>query len=247
MEAISGRSGRLIWVFDNDARSTTMNFYTPLYLNKDYDRDGLPDMVTVHGGDPTRNPRKCPRDGKASIVLSITVDEKVRLAGELLLISSRTGRLMNVSVVPDRMESYYSPQLLKRSSTEEFILVGTGGETHGGGLYAFDVSCFTRSCSSPVSSTLLLNPDPHSLLYPSSVCDDHHRCIQRSDDATRSHRCQSRSDRRYHHSTVQLYALRFRRANLSIIVEQNVSQFGNIQVSRPDIDSVLNLPPHRLF
>jgi hypothetical protein len=48
------------------------------------------------------------------------------------------------------MESYYSPQLLQRSSHEEYILIGTGGETHGGGLYAFDLKCFTKPCSSPV-------------------------------------------------------------------------------------------------
>lgn len=34
-----------------------MNFYTPLYLNEDYDSDDLSDLVTVHGGDPTRKPR----------------------------------------------------------------------------------------------------------------------------------------------------------------------------------------------
>jgi hypothetical protein len=33
-----------------------MNFYTPLYLKKDFDNDGLDDIVTIHGGDPTRNP-----------------------------------------------------------------------------------------------------------------------------------------------------------------------------------------------
>lgn len=77
-------------------------------------------------------------------------DETVRLAGEVLLISAKTGRLLNVSFVPDRMESYYSPQLLQRSTTEQYVLVGTGGETHGGGLYAFDLNCFTKYCSQPV-------------------------------------------------------------------------------------------------
>ena len=79
-------------------------------------------------------------------------DETVRLAGEVLLISAKTGRLLNVSLVPDRMESYYSPQLLQRSTTEQYVLVGTGGETHGGGLYAFDLNCFTKYCSQPVGS-----------------------------------------------------------------------------------------------
>ena len=81
------------------------------------------------------------------------LDDTVRLAGELLLISSKTGRLLNVSFVPDQMESYYSPQLLRRSSSEQYILVGTGGETHGGGLYAFNVRCWKRLCASPVRIT----------------------------------------------------------------------------------------------
>ncbi|CAF0995646.1 unnamed protein product [Adineta steineri] len=131
-EAISGKTGALIWTFDNEVRSTTMNFYTPLYLKKDFDNDGFNDIITIHGGDPIRKPH-----------------DIVKLAGEVLLISTKTGKLLNVSIVPDRMESYYSPQLLQRSSNEEYILIGTGGETHGGGLYAFDLKCFTIQCSSP--------------------------------------------------------------------------------------------------
>jgi hypothetical protein len=44
-------------MFDNDIRSTTMNFYTPLYLKKDFDNDGFDDIITIHGGDPIRKPR----------------------------------------------------------------------------------------------------------------------------------------------------------------------------------------------
>ncbi len=44
-------------MFDNDIRSTTMNFYTPLYLKKDFDNDGFDDLITIHGGDPIRKPR----------------------------------------------------------------------------------------------------------------------------------------------------------------------------------------------
>jgi hypothetical protein len=54
------------------------------------------------------------------------------------------------------MESYYSPQLFQRSSNEEYILIGTGGETHGGSLYAFDLKCFTNYCSEPVELNIFL-------------------------------------------------------------------------------------------
>ena len=50
------------------------------------------------------------------------------------------------------MESYYSPQFFQRSTDEEYILIGTGGETHGGGLYAFDLKCFTIQCNDPVKT-----------------------------------------------------------------------------------------------
>lgn len=141
-----------------------MNFYTPLYLNEDYDQDGLADLVTIHGGDPARNPRKINPFLFFLLMrrteLLASVDEKVRLAGEILLISARTGQLLNVSIVPDQMESYYSPQLLQRSATEAYILIGTGGETHGGGLYAFDFKCWKQYCSSPVFDSKII----HSLI-----------------------------------------------------------------------------------
>lgn len=126
-----------------------MNFYTPLYLDDDYDFDGTNDLVTIHGGDPTRSPRKLISSTQylKSIVM---LDERVRLSAEMLLISSRTGQLINFTIVPDQMESYYSPQLFRRSNEEKFVLIGTGGETHGGGLYAFDVQCWNRFCSKPV-------------------------------------------------------------------------------------------------
>lgn len=57
-EAISGKTGKLIWMFDNEIRSTTMNFYTPLYVKQDFDHDGLDDIVTIHGGDPIRRPSR---------------------------------------------------------------------------------------------------------------------------------------------------------------------------------------------
>ncbi|CAF1947391.1 unnamed protein product [Rotaria magnacalcarata] len=151
-EAISGKTGSLIWTFDNDVRIATMNFYTPLYLNKDFDNDGLNDLVTIHGGDPIRKPH-----------------DTVRLAGEVLLVSAKTGKLLNVSIVPDKMESYYSPQLLQRSAEEEYILVGTGGETHGGGLYALDVKCFSIQCSSPYIK--IINDEYKGVMTPPVLVD----------------------------------------------------------------------------
>ena len=84
---------------------------------------------------------------------------------------------MNVSIVPDRMESYYSPQLFRRSSNEEYILLGTGGETHGGGLYAFDLKCFTNECSNPVKSSIRKEKKMNIELNFFLVYNDHRRSI----------------------------------------------------------------------
>ncbi|CAF0764320.1 unnamed protein product [Didymodactylos carnosus] len=150
-EAISGQSGKLIWTFDNEVRSEKMNFYTPLYIH-DVDHDGLDDIVTVHGGDPTRNPH-----------------EKVRIPGEILLVSSKSGQLLNVSIVPDKMESYYSPQLITRKKGEQFILIGTGGETHGGGLFAFNLQCFTSRCNEPYIK--IISDDYKGVMTPPVLVD----------------------------------------------------------------------------
>jgi len=53
---VSGRTGALLWQFDDaDARNPIMNLYTP-QLVPDMDGDGVPDILAVHGGDPLQDP-----------------------------------------------------------------------------------------------------------------------------------------------------------------------------------------------
>ena len=67
----------------------------------------------------------------------------------LLVVSGRTGRVLQANVVPDWKESYYSPQVYivqqstagsssaggSDSVSHKYVLFGTGGETVPGSLY----------------------------------------------------------------------------------------------------------------
>ncbi|KAM7290009.1 hypothetical protein ISCGN_030137 [Ixodes scapularis] len=117
--AVSGRTGALIWRVSGEALALVdeSNMYTA-QLIRDVDADDVPDFVVAHGGDPLKEP-----------------GSQVRLAGRLLVVSGRSGRVLRWSLVPDRRESYYSPQLLRQPDGTEVLLFGTGGETHGGSLW----------------------------------------------------------------------------------------------------------------
>ncbi|XP_053207045.1 uncharacterized protein LOC128391220 isoform X2 [Panonychus citri] len=121
MYAINGASGEIIWSYldyEDEAICGTSNFYTPLYISKDLDSDGLSDLVLSHGGDPLRSPH-----------------DANRLVARLMIVSSGTGKILSWAKVPDGGESYYSPQQLIRPDGTELILFGTGGETHPGSLW----------------------------------------------------------------------------------------------------------------
>lgn len=116
--ALSGRDGSLLWSFnDSEVKISTSNFYTPIYI-RDLDHDGVPDIVNIHGGDPLKEP-----------------GSKKRLVGRILVMSSKTGKVLQWVDVPDRKESYYSPQTYIQPDGTELLLFGTGGETHGGSLW----------------------------------------------------------------------------------------------------------------
>ncbi|XP_033096375.1 uncharacterized protein LOC117100699 [Anneissia japonica] len=126
-ELISGSDGRRIWAFDNHAAKVSIsNFYTSQFIH-DVDGDDVQDILTIHGGDPLRKP-----------------GANVSYAGRLILFSGATGHVITWSMVPDKMESYYSPQVYFDSHGEKVVLFGTGGETIGGALYVIKLDYFIR-------------------------------------------------------------------------------------------------------
>lgn len=65
---------------------------------------------------------------------------KHRLSGRIVFFSGKSGKVLSWSGVPDEKESYYSPQVLTKSDGTKLVLFGTGGETHGGGLWLLSVN-----------------------------------------------------------------------------------------------------------
>ncbi|PVD27593.1 hypothetical protein C0Q70_12757 [Pomacea canaliculata] len=122
MQAISGRSGTMLWDFvPQEAKIEIMGVYTPQMV-PDLDGDHVPDVIVAHGGDPLQDP-----------------GSPYRLSGRLLVMSGRTGRVLRWVGVPDNKETYYSPQVYLQSDGTPMVLFGTGGETHGGSLWVISV------------------------------------------------------------------------------------------------------------
>ncbi|XP_064651564.1 uncharacterized protein LOC135502545 isoform X2 [Lineus longissimus] len=118
LELVSGKKGKMLWKFDTQpGKDSIMNVYTSQPI-KDYDGDGVPEVLVLHGGDPIRAP-----------------GSKEERFGRLMIFSGKDGNVLRWETVPDGHESYYSPQLHTLRDGSEVVLFGTGGETHGGSFW----------------------------------------------------------------------------------------------------------------
>ena len=133
--AMDTHRNALLWSVDTNITCSSFNYYYPLYV-PDLDRDGIIDIVVIHGGDSNYSP--------------LTTN---RSPGVIVVVSGRTGRQISDRIhTPDQKESYSSPVLYSvpssSSSPVNLILFGTGGETITGSLWAISLN----SLSSHVSS-----------------------------------------------------------------------------------------------
>ncbi len=125
--AVSGVDGRVLWSVDPTIAFPQYNFYFPL-VTMDLDGDGVPDLINVHGGDTTYKPK-----------------ETERSPAFLVVVSGRTGqKLMERVPMPDGRESYTSPVLHTFADNLEVVLLGTGGETLSGSLWAVSMDSIQR-------------------------------------------------------------------------------------------------------
>lgn len=53
--------------------------------------------------------------------------------------------------MPDEAQSYYSSQILTSSDGADYVIVGTGDETHPGGLYIIPLHDITNGNTKNVS------------------------------------------------------------------------------------------------
>jgi outer membrane protein assembly factor BamB len=118
LAAINGADGKTIWTFFPERKKPDgsdggwYNFTTPQIIS-DQDADGLADLLIANGG-----------DARAA------AGDTNRPAGRLLVLSSKTGKLLANAQVPDGKETYMSVVC-----DEKYVFFGTGGETIGGHLY----------------------------------------------------------------------------------------------------------------
>jgi hypothetical protein len=122
--AIDGASGKTIWTFLPERKKPDgsdggwYNFTTPQII-PDQDADGFADLLVANGGDAR---------AKAG--------DTNRPAGRLLVLSSKTGKILANVQVPDGKETYMSVVCEEKGT----VIFGTGGETIGGHLYKTTLS-----------------------------------------------------------------------------------------------------------
>ncbi len=119
--ALDGSNGRAIWRFDTlkyseNGKKRWFNFYNPQIID-DQDNDGIEDILVSNGGD-----------------IKVEPHNPNRATGRIVVLSSKTGKLLAEAMMPDGKEIYMSISALKVKDDYR-IIFGTGGETIGGNLF----------------------------------------------------------------------------------------------------------------
>ena len=129
--AIDGCSGEIIWEFFPQGDSIDFtehklyNFYNPQFTD-DVDLDGYKDIVVANGGYVKAPP-----------------DDPNRPPGKLMIISSKTGKLVAEAYMPDGKETYMSAVVTDLWGGEK-VIFGSGGERISGNLYLAEVKEILR-------------------------------------------------------------------------------------------------------
>lgn len=129
---INGKTGEKIWEFWSDSlpnpfNNSWFNFFG-CQFTKDIDKDGFKDLLVTNSGNYLALPT-----------------EKNRPTGKILIISSKTGKVLKNSSFNEAKESYYAPHTFIDEKKQEILLYGSGGETVGGTLRAIPLQKFISS------------------------------------------------------------------------------------------------------
>ena len=114
--------GSFLWYIDPAVTFPPYNYYYPLFI-RDFDGDGVIDIIITHGGDSV-----------------FTDNDKIRSPGLIFVVSGKTGQQLSDRIeMPDGHETYSNPIGYNISGTIEVVLFGSGGETIAGSLWAITV------------------------------------------------------------------------------------------------------------
>ncbi|MEJ7586157.1 MAG: PQQ-binding-like beta-propeller repeat protein [Ferruginibacter sp.] len=160
LKAIDGKTGALLWEFhheqyNNDPilRYARFNFNNGV-LVPDQNNDGLEDLLTINGGNALANPYAV----------------KDRFPGVLMLLDSKTGKVIAADTMPDGRESYMTPLCFNQPGSKELnILFGTGGETLDGNMY---LSTLQQLLTKKLASAKIVATDKgHGFIAPATLAD----------------------------------------------------------------------------
>jgi outer membrane protein assembly factor BamB len=124
LQALDGKTGALIWEFYKTKNKLSShddgwyNFFNPQIV-LDQNNDGIKDFIICNGGDAL-----------------IPAGSIGRPAGNLLLISGKSGQILAQDKMPDGQETYSTPVCFDCETNQNpTFIFGSGGETEGGHLY----------------------------------------------------------------------------------------------------------------
>lgn len=158
-KALNGKTGEILWEYHVDHQNDSILKHARFNFNNsvlvpDQNGDGLRDLLTVNGGNSKADP----------------YTEVNRFPGVLMIIDSKTGRIIASDTMPDGKESYMSPLCFAQPGDKELTVVfGTGGETISGNLYVAKLSdLHARQLS---NAKIIASEKNHGFIAPPSLAD----------------------------------------------------------------------------
>ncbi len=159
LTALNGKTGAVLWTYryqyQDDAvlQYARFNFQNSV-LVPDQNQDGLPDLLTVNGGNSKALPHT----------------EENRFPGVLMLFDAKTGHILAADTMPDGKESYMPPLCFAQPGSQALTLVfGTGGETISGNLYMTKLSDLMQQKLS--SAKVIASEQGHGFIAPPVLAD----------------------------------------------------------------------------
>jgi outer membrane protein assembly factor BamB len=158
--ALNGKTGKVIWEYSYDQyKNDPIMQYARFNFNNsvlipDQNNDGLPDVLTVNGGNPKAAPNS----------------EKDRYPAVLILFDSKKGSIISADTMPDGKESYMAPICFAQPGGKESIIIfGTGGETIDGHLYMARLSDLLEK--KLCNAKIIASEEGHGFIAPPVLAD----------------------------------------------------------------------------